>query len=809
MIFGCRCQKGIVGAIGLLMMAGILHAQGGRIATPEGVFYHQPAASVFGSEAVWVNPAGLGFFNPAGFQLMADYADGKFVRSWGFVTQADQLAIAYRSLDLGPDSSYKQWIYAGGLPIGTSMALGASYSYYSRGPGIYRKMHSWIVGFQSRGGGPFSWGGVVSNLNRAKTADGRRSEIEQRYSIAYRPSGNKVTLAVDLFLSSRTRFKNGDVIYNLEFTPRDGLFINGHFDSHKNFGIGVRVNLVKYFAGTRSRFSRSGSTRGSTSFAGMTSLRQPSIVAQPQRTLSLGLSGSVPENPPQPLFGVKRLPFTTIVTSVYRAAEDPSIRELNVSLRDLKMGFGKAQELREALLACKRAHKRVVCHIQEPSNLSYYVASAADSIFIPPVSQLRLVGLRAELTFYAGTLDKLGVKIDLLRIGAHKSAAEMYTRTSASDENREQVNRLLDDFYSQFVGTLAEARRVGADSMRNLIDQGPYTSAEALRLGLVDGLAYADDFERRYSSRSRVSLSEYVKDTLVNDDWNRAPTLAVVVAEGDIEEDATGLSPLGGDERLRPEPMRSAFRYAARDPQVKGIVLRVDSPGGSALASNEIFHDVQSAASQKPLVVSMGNVAASGGYYVAMAAQRIFANPATVTGSVGIFGGKVDYSGLYQKIALTKELYTRGKYAGMMTTLRPFTDEERAKYFDQLNAFYGHFVGLVAANRKMSNDSVDQLGQGRVWSGREGIANGLVDEIGGVKQSLDFTAMQLGLGRRYSVAIYPQRRPLFILPGWSLFGMLAGLTKSERPLTETVIEELIRPTADGIYARLPYDIDIR
>ena len=809
MRFCCRSLNVLLTLVAGVLVSGVVFAQGGRIAVPEGVFYYQPAASVFGSEAAWVNPAGLGHFNPAGFQMMADYANGQFIHNWGFVTQADQLAIGFRTLEVNADSSYKQWLYAGGLPIGTNMAVGGSYSYFSRGPGIYSKLHSWTVGFLSRGGGPLSWGAVLSNLNRTRTDSGERSEVEQRYSVAYRPSGNKVTFAVDMFLPTKTRFKNADVVYDLEINPRDGLYINGYLDSHKNFEVGVRVNLVKYFTGVRDRFAKSGSTRGTTSFVGMTSLRQPSIISQPRRSLSVNLSGSVPENPPQPIFGVKLMPFTTIVTSIYRAADDPSIQKLDVRLQELAMGFGRAQELRDALGAFKRAHKRVVCHIEEPSNLSYYVASVADSIFIPPVSQLNLVGLRAELTFYAGTLDKLGVKIDLLRIGAYKSAAEMFTRSSASEENREQVNRLLDDFYAQFTATLAEARHISVDSTKNLIDHGPYTSAEARCAGLVDGLMYADDFERRCGSGGSVTLSQYVADTLINDDWRRSPTLAVVIADGEIADNAAGISPFSGGERVTRESLRSAFRQVVVDNCVKGIVLRVNSPGGSALASDFILHDVKTAADKKPLVVSMGNVAASGGYYASLAARRIFANPATVTGSIGIFGGKPDFSGLHQKIGLTKELYTRGKFAGMMTTMRPFNEEERAKYLEALKAFYGHFVDLVSENRKLPTDSIDHLGQGRVWSGREGITNGLIDELGGIKRSLDFTAAQLGLEKRYSVTLYPQRRPLFVFPGRSLFGMLAGLLTSERPLPEAVLDKLVPPATDGIYARLPYDIDIQ
>jgi protease-4 len=780
-----------------------------RIQPPSSVFYYQPAASVFGTEAIWINPGALGRYTAAGAQAMADYFDGDYAESWGWAVQARQLANAYRRIKNPTGDDYEEWVFAAGVPIGQAASIGGSYRYFGRGPAYFRKLHSWTIGLQGQGQGPLSWGAVFSNLNRAMV-EGERTETEQRYSLSYRPKGQRVTLSADMFLSTKTKFKNSEFVYHIEVVPKDGLFVSGFVDSHKNWEIGVRANLVRYFSGFRSRISRSGHGMGTTTFVGSTTLRQPSVVKQPLRQLSVHVSGEGSENPPRPIFGPQPLSFATVLSSLYRAAYDPSIKEILVRCENVSIGFAKAQELRDALALIRKQGKRVICHLSDPGNLSYFVATECDSIFIPPVSQLNLVGLKAELSFYAGTLEKLGVKIDLLRIGDYKTAAETYTRKSASDANREQVNRLLDDLYDQFVSAIADGRRLTADSVRKVIDQGPFTSAEALKLGLVDGLCYSDEMgSNRAGSVRTISLNQYLTDTLVNYDWRTRPVLAVVVAEGDINSDGAPLTPFGSAGGVTPGPMRRALETAEKDSRVKGIVVRIDSPGGAALASDDIYHFIKKASRRKPVIVSMANLAASGGYYIAMPGDRVFADPATITGSIGIFGGKADLSGLYEKISLTKELYTRGQFSGMMSSIRPFTEEERAKYLAQLQAFYGHFVELVAGNRSLPTDSIDHLGRGRVWTGREALYNGLVDELGGLQQSLDYTANRVGLGTDYAVEFYPRRRPWFILPASPLFGIVAGLFGRREAASASTLSEALPDIDDAVYARLPFDITIQ
>ncbi len=270
---------------------------------------------------------------------------------------------------------------------------------------------------------------------------------------------------------------------------------------------------------------------------------------------------------------------------------------------------------------------------------------------MPPVSQLNLVGLKAELTFFAGTFEKIGIKAELLKIGDYKTAAETFTQDASSESNKIQINRLLDNLYTQFVSDIAEGRSISNAELKTLIDQGPFTSVEALNAGLIDGVGYLDELKKLYPdeikrSKREVTLNAYHSDTLVIDSWVEKPIISVIIAQGEVQPNGQG-SMFSKKSDVTPGLMKSAMRQALRNRNTKAILLRVNSPGGAALAGEEIYHTFEKKSSKIPLTISMGNVAASGGYYFAMAGKTLFANKSTITGSIGIFGGKIDLSELH------------------------------------------------------------------------------------------------------------------------------------------------------------------
>ena len=786
----------------LAVLVGAASAE--RIELPSGIFYYQPAASVFGAEAAWVNPAGLAAYRTPSFQILTDYADTRLAKSWGGVIGRERMAVAYRQLYVTGAPNYQEYIFAAALSFQGNLYAGGSYRYMKDAPDFLARKHFWNIGLVGGSASRVRWAAVLSNLNRARMESGARSETEMRYSLALRPMGKSITVAADMMLSTGTRLSNADFVYYAEYAAGKGISLHGAVDNDGNFAIGARVNLANYFAGSQSNYDNGGHHQSTTFITGGTSLRQASLIPPSRRRLDLSLQGEVPENPEQPYFGRREPSFTELILGIYRAAADPSIGEMVLNMRSLSLGLGRGQELREALAEFRSHGKRIICHLSYPGNLDYYVASIADSILMDPVAQLNLVGLRAELTFYAGTFDKLGITVDMVRYGDYKSAAERYTNRESSPATREQLDRLLDNLYEQFVAGIATARGLSTDSLRVIIDNGPYTSAEAVACGLVDGLSYRDQLsEARCAGLPTVTFRAYESDTLVNDGWPALPVLAVVVADGDIAPESSEYPFAGGANEVTPGRMNKALQQAVSNPAVRATVLRIDSPGGAALASEEIRHSVDRARRRKPLVVSMAGQAASGGFYIATAAQRLFANPACFTGSIGIYAGKPSLEGLYSKIGLGKELYTRGRHAGMMTLMRPFTDDERAKFNSEVQAFYDHFVELVAQNRGLSTDSVDNLSQGRVWTGQQALAIGLVDELGGIKNALDYTAAQMRL-KDYDVVVLPRRRIWFELPANPLWQFLStaitGRTSDRSGELPLALPE------GGLYARLPYDL---
>lgn len=778
-----------------------------RVPIPDNLFYYQPAASVFGSEAIWVNPAGLGAFKVSGYQLMFEGNDDNFAKSWGSVVHRESFALAIRKLENPIGENYHEFI--GGLGFSSSKDLnaGVSYRYFKEGPGIYNNRHLWVVGFSGNLDYGTKWGVVFSNLNRGKI-DGMRTEMEMRYSLAYRFQKIPLTISADMFLSTGTKINNSDFVYHAEYSPTKGLYLNAMVDNSQNFTLGIRANFHQFFFGNKSSFDDGGTHRHSTMYLGATSMKQPSLIDESKRMLKVSITGRPSENPPRPYFGPKRESFLQYLLQIYRAADDPLIVSMDLRLDRARLGFAQADELKTALTYFQSKKKRIFCHIKYPSNISYYIASGCDEIAIPPVSQLHLTGLRAELTFYAGLMDKIGLHADMMRIGDYKTAPERYTDSASSAPNKEQLNRELDRLYELFVDGIAEGRSVPPDSVRKIINNGPFTSEEALQHGLVDTLLISKDIKfakhPTFKLYPTISISAYREDTLQNQNWYDKPVIGVLVADGEIAYTDNGLNPLSTEKVISPKDIEKGVRQIKQDGSVNAVLVRVDSPGGDALAGEEIYQSIYTLKKSNTVGISFGNIAASGGYYIATPGEFISASRGTITGSIGIFGGKLDASGFYDKVGINKELYLRGQYAGMMTTMRPFTEQERKKYFSQMQALYDHFVSLVAENRDLPADSIDRLGQGKVWVGEEAQRNGLVDNTGGFIRALN----ELSGGKElseYRVKFYPEKRPFIEFPGKSVWSPFVKLF-----LNDTAPDTSLLHFEDyaGMFSRLPYDIHI-
>jgi protease-4 len=482
-------------------------------------------------------------------------------------------------------------------------------------------------------------------------------------------------------------------------------------------------------------------------------------------TLVLRLDRALAESEPRGIFDqFFEAPPTvrSVVDSLRKAKVDPRIAAVVVAPTAPQALWAKVQEVRDAILDFKQSDKPIVGYMEYGGEQEFYLASACDQVYLMPVSSLDLTGMATYELFFRGTLDKIGAHPDLLHIGDYKTAANTFTERTYTPAHREMAESLNRDLYGQLVAGLAQARRKSDEEMRALIDHGPFVAADALAAGLVDGLAYEDEIAAKAGlgdGDRRVDLRTYRRVSAESAGLGGGPRLAVIYVDGTITSGASAADspsgPIAGSDTIG-----RYLRRARDDRSIRAIVLRVDSPGGSAIASDVIWRDVQLARASKPVVASMSDVAASGGYYVAMPAHAIVAEPGTLTGSIGVVMGKFALGGTLDKLGLGMDAVSEGRYALLQSPVRPFSPEERAKIEELMQATYDAFVRKAADARQKTVAEIDAVARGRVWTGQQAKAIGLVDELGGLTRAIALAKARAGIDAAAEVqlVIYPPRR---------------------------------------------------
>ncbi len=503
------------------------------------------------------------------------------------------------------------------------------------------------------------------------------------------------------------------------------------------------------------------------------------------------LTGEMKESPAAPspfeMLGNMEGPrsFKDLLDRFKKARDDASVKAVLLTFENLSMGFAQLQELREAMQQVRAADKDVYVHAEELSTGFYALATAASQVNVVPTGDLWLTGFYAEAPYVKGTLDKLGIGTDFMHFEAYKSAGEMFYLDRPSKEAEENMNWLLDGMYAALVQMIADSRQLSVDKAQALIDAGPYTAEQALRAGLIDSVKHRQDLVQELKDRfdGAEIVKDYGKDEgpEVPEDFfgmvsflmnmikgtvkeSEAPAVAVVYVEGAIMVGSgEPASPFGGGGAFS-TPVRKALDKAAKDDSVKAVVLRVDSPGGSALASEIILDASKRVAAKKPLIVSMGNVAGSGGYYVACGSHAIFADETTITASIGVLGGKFITTGMWDKIGTRWHEYQRGQNAAIMSSARAWNDREREKLETYMTTVYETFKGHVTACRgdKLTKP-IGELAGGRVFTGKQALELGLVDKLGGLSEAVKFAAAQANVSD-YEVRVIPRpKEPIEML----------------------------------------------
>lgn len=521
------------------------------------------------------------------------------------------------------------------------------------------------------------------------------------------------------------------------------------------------------------------------------------------------LTGSYPESNAMPgLFGdlVESLPVG--MERLRQAARDKSIKGVILHVNSVSIGFARLNELQSAIDDVQAAGKPVWARMDDGGNMDYLLAASCDRILMPESGTLMLTGLRAEVTFYKNLFEMLDIKADMLRVGAFKSAAEPYTRTEMSDEFREEMEAILDDHYRDMVSQIAAARKLPESQVAEAIDIGLISAAQARELGLIDQLAYEDelasmiaagdtnvDVKLREDYRKKKMTAELDLFSLMEilsggagDAGSTAPRIVILRLEGEIVAGSDPISLLSSS-TISSDKIVPLIHKLSADDNVKAIVLRVDSPGGSALASDLIWRALE--ASRKPLVASMSDTAASGGYYISMGADAIFAEPGTLTGSIGVVGGKISVEGLMKKVGVTTSVIRRGRNAGVLSPFQNFSDTERDAMQSMLNTIYDQFTRKAADGRRMDVVKLEELARGRVYTGRQAKDIGLVDHLGTLADAVAHARTMAGdaAGKLELEDLPKPQSPLELLLGNSTqqgqpFDAWAELLPSARPAIE-------------------------
>ena len=637
--------------------------------------------------------------------------------------------------------------------------------------------------------------------------------------LAFRPWQ---TSLVEIAAGARFGERRGDVDphFRLWLNPTPGITIkadvewkrdvdlDGTNENDIRVAIGLAIDLehigVQGFGlfGTDSGLTRG---HGFTLAARISGDRYPAVWNGPKHLVRFDLAG------------IDERKLARLVSWMRHAEKERDIAGVVFVVGDVGGSWATAEELRAAMLHMRKAKKHVYVYTAETNTRGYYVASAAERIFQDPAGGIRLVGLSSTTMFFRGLGDLLGVRADFVKIAEYKSAPEQYTRTGSTEPARAEREAYVGDVWAHVVDGIAAARHVDAAAAKAWIDRGPYTAVEAKAAGLVDELRHGDEVEGAIAERlgRPIALRTAPTSPERENDWER-PAVAVLFVEGDIIDGKSASIPLLGMKFAGMQTLMTALQRARDDARVRAIVVRIDSPGGSALASDVIARELERTAEVKPVICSLGDLAASGGYFIASACSRIYAAPSTLTGSIGIFTGKFDVSGLAAKIGVTLEHYERGTHASIDSMYRQYTDEERTLILSKLRYYYGRFVDQVARGRHMTPAAVDAVGRGHIWSGDAGLARGLVDEFGGLMDAVAEAKRRAGLRDEDRVTLEAvPNEPTILGQLLALFGI--GGDRVAAPKDDDVLTRILAPALRGLpgslllapstpQARLDFDV---
>jgi protease IV len=839
----------VIAALSLALLCalpGPAHAQGvdrryveeptGGMALPT-----TPLAGEHDARAVVANPGGLALVRgreltvaldvedpdvatSAGQGLGAFWAEsigGRILPRFGVGAGVEWLRPSRSRLEPDPDQPFRLTL---GLaaPLGASAGVGLAWHHF-HGDGVLSGVDAIDLGLSLRVGSHLAAGAVLRDL---ATRDVGGTPVQRRYEaeLVVRPLG---TGALDAGFGGRIGETRGDVDgwFRTALRVARGVYLHGEVETRAlhvvddttlgltdhagrdvRVTLGVELSLGGFGATTLATALRDDTGRthalGGTAILRVSTAGSPSLLGTPDHIERVELSGAI---------GARQL--AALVVRLRAIARDPSARAVVVTFDGASAGWAALEELRDELVRIRAAGKKLFAYMVSGTGRDYFVATAADKIYVDPAGGLRLVGMAGTTMYFRGAFDELGVLPQFEKIAEYKSAPEQFTESGPTAAAARMRSELFDSLWDRWVDAVAGARHLSRDQLLALVDGGPYTAGDlAGDTRLVDAVAAPDKISELVIRELGEILPVTAPAAERPDRW-QLPGIAVIYVDGDITDGKSQAVPLIGETLAGADSLIAALTEARGDPRIGAIILRIDSPGGSAVASELIAREVFATRGVKPILCSMSNLAASGGYFVAAGCDAIFAEPMTITGSIGIFYGKFDVAGLAGKLGITTDTYKRGKHADLESMFRPYTDEERAVLQGNLRYMYGRFVDAVAEGRGIQPDAIDAVGRGHVWSGTQAMPIKLIDRFGGLGDAIDEAKRRIGLAASDRVEL----RELPEQPA-SLLGALGTLigVSDERTLGPSelpAIKQLLRGVPASVLvdqskpqARLPFDI---
>jgi len=599
----------------------------------------------------------------------------------------------------------------------------------------------WDVGMSWR---PLQWLGLAGSINNLGSSQDSWTPERMLLGGGLSLIDNRLQLGVDYITNTQNLETLGAVQSTIRIRPIKGLGIQFQSQNLDEYGVGIQLGYGLGELGTFANISNSNSL----SVTHLSGVNDKSIVSKGRRVASFTLDGALPYQSESGLFQSGGETYMSFLRRLKKASTDPSVKGIFLQIEQMGVSTAQIEEIRSILLDSRNRGKKVIVYANgSVGNGEYYLASAASSLLAHPAGSIELIGLHSERMYFNELMMEVGIEPEFVKREKYKSAPEQYTHREGSEASKEQTNALLDAVFEHMTTEIANNRGIPLETLTTLIDQAPFANTQAKGKGMIDELLYEDEIEDFLDQE--FGILHWMEDNYGwsrPDGWESNPEVAIIPIAGVImpgPSQSPGL--LGGGSSAGAKTIVGQINEAADDDAVKAIVLRVDSPGGSAFASDQIWRAVTQAKIEKPIIVSMGGVAASGGYYVAAAADAIFAEETTITGSIGVYSGKFNAHSLLQYLKINVESEDRGAHASLYSMFDGWNDSQRAKMEEQVELTYQQFKTIVSEGRNMDMDTVENVARGRVWAGVDAKDVGLVDQNGGLYDAIDFACKEAGI----------------------------------------------------------------